>query len=275
MKVFRERGELTRFQILYEISKREPNLRQATIAERLDLTIQAISENIKQLIKEEYITAGKNGRSPYSITLKGISRVKHEASVLKEYTDDVFNAINYYKSVWPAIASEDLKKGELVGLYMDNGVLHAGKKEQTATAITLTSASEKEDVGLTNLSGIIEITTGHVVIISLPNIKEGGSKVADLKLVKKTYSSGLKNYGIDKKFDRVGVLGTTSHRVSSMLSIPVDIEFAVTQSTISAAKKGLNILIIAVGKMSENIIRELENNEIEFHSLDAHMKKTF
>jgi putative transcriptional regulator len=237
MKVFRERGELTRFQILYEISKRESNLRQTVIAKHLGLTIQAISENIKQLIKEGYITAGKNGRSAYSITLKGISRIKHENSILKEYTDDVFNTMNYYKSIWSAIASEDLKKGELVGLFMDDGVLHAGKKEQNATALTLTSASKNEDIGLINLSGIIEIKTGQVELISLPSIKEGGTRVADLKLIKETYKTGLKKYGLDEKFDRIGVLGTTAHSVSSMLSIPIDIEFAVTQSTISAAKK--------------------------------------
>jgi putative transcriptional regulator len=271
MKVFRERGELTRFQILYEISKRESNLRQTVIAERLGLTIQAISENIKQLIKEGYITAGKNGRSPYSVTLKGISRIKHETSILKQYTDEIFNTMNYYKSVWPAIASEDLKKGELVGLYMDNGILNAGKKEQNATAITLTSAKKNEDVGLTNLSGTIEIKTGQVIIISLPTINEGGSKVANLNLIKKTYKSGLKNWGIDKKFDRVGVLGTTAHSISSRLSIPIDIEFAVTSSTIAAAKKGLNILIITVGKMTDSVIQELENNQIKFYRLDAHI----
>ncbi|MDR2873662.1 MAG: winged helix-turn-helix transcriptional regulator [Methanobrevibacter sp.] len=271
MKVFRERGELTRFQILYEISKREPNLRQTIIAERLGLTIQAISENIKQLIKEGYITAGKNGRSPYSVTLKGISRVKHEANILKNYTDEIFNTMNYYKSIWPAIASEKLKKGELVGLYMDNSVLYAGKKEQNATALTLTSASENDDVGLTNLSGTIEIKTGQVVIISLPTIKEGGSRASDLKLIKRTYKSGLKTWGLDEKFDRIGVLGTTAYSASLKLSIPIDFEFAVSKSTISATIKGLNVLIITVGKMAESVIEKLETNGIKFYRLNAHI----
>jgi putative transcriptional regulator len=271
MKVFRERGELTKFQILYEISKRKSSLRQTIIAERLGLTVQSISENIKQLIKEGYITANENEKSSYSITLKGISRVKYENDIIRRYLDDVFNSINHYKSVWSAIASEYLKKEELVGLYMDNGLLYAGKKKQNATARTLTSANENEDIGLTNLSGMIEIKTAQVVIISIPTIKEGGSRVTDLELIKKTYESGLKMWGFDEKFDRVGVLGTVAHSVSFMLSIPIDIEFAITQSTIVAVKKGLNVLIVTVGKMGESIIQKLENNKIKVYSLDAHI----
>ena len=47
MEILQKRGALTHFQILGEISKQDPNLKQKDLAERLGITIQAVSENIK------------------------------------------------------------------------------------------------------------------------------------------------------------------------------------------------------------------------------------
>ena len=64
MKSFKKRGALTHFQILSEISKQDPHLKQKDLANKLGITIQAVSENIKTLIELGYITS-KDGRSPY------------------------------------------------------------------------------------------------------------------------------------------------------------------------------------------------------------------
>ena len=55
--------------------KQNPHLKQKDLAKTLGITIQAVSENIKTLIEQEYITS-KDGRSPYKITQKGIDKVK-------------------------------------------------------------------------------------------------------------------------------------------------------------------------------------------------------
>ena len=47
MKAFKKRGALTHFQILSEISKQDPHLKQKDLAKKLGITIQAVSENIK------------------------------------------------------------------------------------------------------------------------------------------------------------------------------------------------------------------------------------
>ena len=59
MKAFKKRGALTHFQILSEISKQNPHLKQKDLAKTLGITIQAVSENIKTLIEQEYITLPK------------------------------------------------------------------------------------------------------------------------------------------------------------------------------------------------------------------------
>ncbi|MDR2622953.1 MAG: MarR family transcriptional regulator [Methanobrevibacter sp.] len=272
MKSIRERGEMTKLQILYEVSKKEiPYLRQKDIANRLGITIQAISENIKILIERGYITT-TDGKSPYHITLEGIDKITKEAVELRKYSDEVLKNMDYYKSTWPAIAAENLKKGEKVGIFMKDGILRAAKKEKSANAVILTAGMKNEDVALTDIHGIIDIERGDVVVITIPTIQEGGSKVADLDLIKSTYDSGLREWGIDEKFNRVGVLGTVAYGLCLKLAIPIDIEFAVTKSTIEAAKKGLNVLILAVGKMTKNVLEKLEDNEINYHLLDGHQE---
>ena len=262
MEVFKKRGALTHFQILSEISKQEPHLKQKDLAQRLGITIQAVSENIKTLTELGYITS-KDGRSPYKITQKGILKVKKDAITLKKYSDSVLETMNYYKSVWPAIATEDLKEGEEVGLFMKDGLLYTTlNTNESAQAEVISDTKKGFDVALTNLRGTIDIKKSSVLIINVPPIKQGGSKVADLNKIKKIYEEKHNEYGLEQ-IDRVAAIGTISHAIANNLNIPVDIEFAVTNSILSANKKGLNILLISVGDMSKNISKKLEENNIE------------
>lgn len=268
MEIFKKRGAMTHFQILSEISKQEPHLKQKDLAERLGITIQAVSENIKTLIEEGYITS-KDGRSPYKITQDGIAKVKRDAITLRKYSDGVLETMNYYKSVWPAIANENLKEGEIVGLFMNNGLLYAtNESNKSATAEVLTSTKKGFDVALTNLKGTIDLKEGQALIISIPTIKEGGSKETKMDFVKDIYESKYSEWGINQ-IDKVGTIGTISHVVANNLDIPIDIEFATAASAVSVIKKGLNVLIIVVGNMTKNISKSLEDANIKYNIIDA------
>ena len=258
MKAFKKRGALTHFQILSEISKQDPHLKQKDLANTLGITIQAVSENIKTLIELGYITS-KDGRSPYKIT-------QSDAISLRKYSDSVLETMNHYKTIWPAIATEELKKDDIVGLYMDDGVLYAHKKEENATGIVLEDAEADMDVALTNLTGIIDMNVGEVTVINVPTIKDGGSKSCDLDLIKNVYEHGT-NTGA--AIDKVAVAGTVSRAVVRKLGLPLDIEFAAPQATANAARKGLNVLAICVGDMSKAFTRELENEKIKFNIIDG------
>ncbi|MDP1552548.1 MAG: winged helix-turn-helix transcriptional regulator, partial [Methanobacteriaceae archaeon] len=179
MKIFKNKGELTRFQILSEIARNQPHLRQKDIAGKLGITIQAVSENIKSLVENGYMESG-TGRSRYKITKKGIERIKKEAISLRNYSDEVLETMNTYKSVWPAIAQEDLETGDEVGLFMKDGTLFASKKTATAHAKVLSDVQAGEDVALISLGGTIELSPGNVVILVLSTVKEGGSRTADI-----------------------------------------------------------------------------------------------
>lgn len=265
MKAFKKRGALTHFQILSEISKQDPHLKQKDLAEKLDITIQAVSENIKTLIELGYITS-KDGRSPYKITQKGIDKVKRDAISLRKYSDSVLETMNHYKTIWPAIASEDLEKNQMVGLYMEDGVLYAHRKNENATGIVLDDAEAGSDVALTNLTGIIDLTVGEATIINLPTIKEGGSKSTDINLIRNVYENGTKN---NAKIDKIAVAGTIARVVAEKLGFGIDIQFAAPQATANAARKGLNVLVLCVGDMTKSFVRELEGEKIKYNIIDG------
>ena len=265
MKAFKKRGALTHFQILSEISKQDPHLKQKDLAEKLGITVQAVSENIKTLIELGYITS-KDGRSPYKITQSGIEKVKKDAISLRKYSDSVLETMNHYKTIWPAIATENLKKEDIVGLFMEDGVLYAHKKEENATGVVLDDAEAGMDVALTNLTGIIDMSVGEVTVINVPTIKDGGSKSCDLTLIKNVYDNGTHS---GDKIDKIAVAGTVSRAVVKKLGMPIDIEYAAPQATANAARKGLNILAICVGDMSKAFTRELENQKIKYNIIDG------
>ena len=174
--------------------------------------------------------------------------------------------MNHYKTIWPAIAKEELKKDDIVGLYMDDGVLYAHKKEENATGIVLDDAEENMDVSLTNLTGIIDMKVGEVTVINVPTIKDGGSKKCDLDLIKNVYEKGTNNNEI---FNKVAVAGTVSRAVTNKLGINIDIEYAAPQASANAARKGLNVLAIVVGDMSKAFTRELESEKIKYNIIDG------
>jgi putative transcriptional regulator len=263
MKVFKKKGELTRFQILAEIAREQPHLRQKDIAEKLGITVQAVSENIKSLVDEGFVETGM-GNARYKITKRGIEKVKNEAVNLRKYADNVLDTMNTYKSVWPAIAKEDVKSGENVWLEMENGTLYAGKEKKSAHAEVLKTSSKGEDVALIKLGGTIELKPGHVVIIQVPTINEGGSRACDLEKILEIHAMG---------FDRVGIMGTVSRAVTNKLEIDTDFEFATPNAAVAAAKRGLNVLVFTVGKMSKTIIKQMEKEGLKYTVEDVSTEK--
>jgi len=261
MKVFKKKGELTRFQILAEIAKQQPHLRQKDIAEKLGITVQAVSENIKSLTDEGFVEIREDS-TRYHITKRGIEKLKKEAADLRKYADEVSETMNTYKSIWPAIAGDNLKKGQKVWLKMEGGILYAVKEETSAYAEVLHDAKKGEDVALIKLNGIIELKTGNVVIIKLPVINQGGSRVSDFGKIQDIYNRG---------FDKVGIMGTVSRAVINKIDISPDFEFATPYATVAAAKRGLNVLVFAVGNMTKSITQKLDDEGINYVIEDVSM----
>jgi len=265
MEIFKKKGELTRFQILAEIAKGEPHLRQKDIANKLGITVQAVSDNLKSLVDDGMVETGR-GYTNYKITKRGIEKVKKEALNLRKYSDLVLETMTNYKSVWPALAREDLNVGEKVWLKMEQGTLYAGKEKSTAHAEVLHDAKKGEDVALVSLGGVIELEPGIVVIVKLPTVNQGGTQACDLNEIRNIFQR------YPEGFDKIGIMGTVSRALAIKLQIKPDFEFATPQSAVAAAKRGLKVLIFVVGKMTRSITRKLDEENITYVIEDVSLK---
>ena len=122
VQVLRNKNLATKFQILVEIVANQPNIQQRDIAQRLNVTPQAVSEYIKGLIKEGLLTS--QGRSRYKVTTDGVNWVLRALRELRDYTSLVAKAVANI-SISAAVAECNLSQGQTVGLRMKDGLLYA------------------------------------------------------------------------------------------------------------------------------------------------------
>ena len=141
---------------------------------KLGVTPQAISEYIRELVDEGMVSA--SGRGNYEVTKAGIEWVLANAESLESYARHIRRDIIQQVSVWTAIAAENLKAGDEVGVFMKGGFLYAAKKSQPATGSVVADAKKDEDVGVARLNGIIEHHEGAITICKVPRIQHGGSR---------------------------------------------------------------------------------------------------
>ncbi len=81
MPILRSKRDVSRFQILVEITEHQPGIRQQEIATKLGVTPQAVSEYIRELADEGMVSANRRGN--YEMTKAGIEWVLENAEVLE------------------------------------------------------------------------------------------------------------------------------------------------------------------------------------------------
>ncbi|MEM2912158.1 MAG: winged helix-turn-helix transcriptional regulator [Candidatus Bathyarchaeia archaeon] len=255
--LLRNKGELTRFQILVEVLRNQPHVKQKDIADALGVTVQAVSKYFKKLAKEGMLETGVK-RANYKLTPKANKKLQDYLMSLERYVNGVKRDLKVER-VWPAIAAKKIKAGERVSLVMRNGVLYALPfKEQIAKAYgtAVSSAEEGEDISLKDLKGEIELETGRILIVKLPSANEGGSKAVDMEKVRMLHE--------EFKPDRVGVMGTVGRAVLNKLGVKADIEFGISRASALAALRGLKVFVLVVGRMVNRIVDEIEATNLKY-----------
>lgn len=257
--ILREKGESTEFQILLEVLRSQPHVKQKEVADAVGITVQAISKYFKKLIKEGYLEAGSE-RADYRLTSKATEKLDDYLKNLSNYTARIKNDLKIERLL-PALATEYVKGGERVGIVMKEGVLFAVPAENSdaeAWGITAQAAQIGEDVGLRNLQGRVKTKQGKVVMVRLPSIIEGGSRAVDLVKVKQFYE--------EFKPDRIGVIGVVGRAVLNKLKLRADLDFGITRATALAAERGLNVFVLVIGRMVNRVIEEIDTTNVKHGS---------
>jgi putative transcriptional regulator len=249
--LLRDKGEFTKFQILLEVMRNQPHVKQRDISDKLGITIQAISKYFKQLTKEGLLEVGAE-RVDYRLTSKAIIKLHENTRALENYVTEVKRDLKI-EHAWPAIATVPVKAGQEVGLTLKEGVMYTTKDESNnaeARGIALADAEAGEDLGLKELHGTFKMQRGKILIVKLPSIRKGGSRAVDLEKVKAYYD--------DFKPNRVGVMGAVGRAVLTKLDLKADIEFGISHSAAVAASRGLNVFVLVVGRMVNRMIQEVD-----------------
>jgi putative transcriptional regulator len=256
IEVLRNKNLTTRFQILVEIANGGPNIQQRDIASKLDITPQAVSDYTAQLIKDKMLTS--EGRSSYKVTNEGVNWIIKSLRELNNYNSFVRRAVTNI-SVCTALAESNLTKNQEVGLKMKGGLLFASKNaDSEATGITISDANAGEDVGISDINGIVPLELGKVTILRIPGIQRGGSKKADINRLKDCLS--------DNSF--ITFLGLEA--LAALRKAKVEFQrFGAIEGAIEAAKSGLNVLVVCVENETSDLIGNLENNSIRYELNDA------
>lgn len=254
--ILRNRSEITKFQILLEVMRNQPHIKQKDISDVLGITIQAVSKYFKKLVKEGYLEIGLE-RANYRLTPKAIEKLREDVKNMERYFLRIVNDLKI-EHVWPAIAMQPIKAGDKVGLIMKDGVLYAVAPNHPyaeAFGIAAMDANPGEDVGLRDLRGRVKLRQGKILIVKLPSIKEGGSRAVDLAKIRRIYE--------EFKPDRIGVMGAVGRAVLNKLGLKADLEFGITRAAALAALRGLSVFVLVVGRMVHRVIEEIDKVSVK------------
>ena len=256
VQILQNKKLATAFQILVEVAANQPNIPQKLIALKIGVTPQAVSEYVRELTQEGYLEA--TGRSRYRVSQEGVNFILKMAGELEEYSTVVARAVTKI-SISTAIAWDDISPGQPVGLFMRDGILHAGGTDNNgARGIAVSRARVGEDVGIANLEGIVELKAGEVTIGKVPGIESGGSSRVDRGRLKKLASGK----------EPVAAIGLEALSALRKIGVEPRYRYGVRQAVIEAAHSGLSPLVVCVDNQITGLAKKLEEENLSYRILD-------
>ena len=256
--VLRSKRDATRYQILAEIAEHQPAVSQREIAEAIGVTSQAVSDYLRGLVERDYVR--KHGRGRYEVTKEGVDWLIGRTDELREYVDHVSKDIIGEVEVETAIATADIAEGDTVSLTMRDGALHATPSQSgSTTAVAVTDAPEGRDVGVTDFEGVLDYELGKVTIVSIPEVRNGGSEAIDVSVVG----------DLTDDHDLLAVAGTEALAAARRAEADPDLRFGTAEAVREAATKGLDALLLAVTTELTAHTDPLREQNVRYEVIDA------
>ncbi len=254
--ILRSKREATRFQCLVEIAEHQPAIRQLEVADVLGITPQAVSEYIRELVEDGMVAS--QGRGRYEVTREGVEWILSRAEQLEAYARHVRRDLIQQVSVWAAVAAEDLEEGEMVGVYMQDGLLYAGREPRSANGAVVRSAWAGEDVGVTRLAGMIDHREGLVHVAKVPRVEKGGSRAVD--------PAALAALAVP--IPVVAAVGVEARVALEKAGRPPHMFYGAREGVIEAAFHGLDCLLVCVDEEFTEFLKRLEDAGLRYRIHD-------
>jgi len=250
MKLLRDKSLSTQLLILLEVATSHHS-RLTTIAEKIGVTKQAVSEYIRKM-REEGLIHTINGE--YRATMQGIQFLHSRLIELKKFLDTSMKKLEIIEKS-SAIAGNDIRKGQKLGLFMEKGNLVAySNRPSPSTGTAMNDAARGEDVAIKDMEGIVKHEIGKIYLIELPSPDDGGTRALKMEKLEAA---------INKiKPDKIGFYGAVARAALKKIGMKGDFEFAPSDAAIDAAQRGLDVAFLGCGEGVKKTLSEIE----EFNS---------
>lgn len=256
--VLESKRNATRYEILVQIAERQPAVNQQEIADAVGITAQAVSDYLQGLIEEEFVE--KHGRGRYEVTKEGVDWLISQTDDLRSFVQHVAEDVIGEVEIETAIASTTIAEGETVSLTMQDGVYSArAGASGEATAVAVTDAEPGQDVGITNLEGVVDYDLGTVTIVSIPQVQHGGSSAADPDWIAASAAD----------HDMLAVAGTEAYAAATAADLTPDVRFGSADAVQEAAIKGLDVLLLATTDLLSRHTDRLREQNVSYEVVDA------
>lgn len=246
MQILRDRTRLTRVLVLLELSRTKPGT-LAEVARAFGLTVQAVSNYVRALVDEGLVVVAE-GR--YVPTRQGLQYLQEHLHDIKSVVDGAVRQVNVIETC-AARAARAVRKGEPVGLELEDGVLVAWPRRRAASrGVALQDARKGDALAVGHLSGIVEISPGEVTVLAVPPAEAG--RPATSATEARRLIAGLPRH------ERVAVLGVEARVLAERAGLHVDIEFSPARAAVQAAQLGLDVLFLVSRGDVADAVREME-----------------
>ena len=247
MRVLLSRRDTIRLLILAELITNK-NINQREIANRLNLTPQAISEYFKELTSEGLVRVIQKGF--YEITEKGIDWLVKNLFDLHLFSEDLLKRIYSYSLV--AIAVGEIRKGDEVRYWFDKGLIYC-TKDENPNSIALTTAEDGEEVLIKPREEFKPPEKGRVTVFKVPDVCQGGSRAVDLKILREFVA----------KADVIVALGVEA--LISCRKVGVEpVFFGAKDACVESAHHGCNVVVVCTESLIDDMLRRLIDEDIPF-----------
>lgn len=255
-RILQDKATATKLQILIEIAAGQPDIQQKDIAKKLNITPQWVSEYVLKFVEEGLVTS--EGRSKYRVTAEGVDWIMKLLREMREYFAAAEKVVRNI-TVCAAVAGSDLSRGQKVGLVMKDGALIASSYDkQSAKGIAVTDAKAGQDVGVSNIEGIVELEQGKVTILRVPGIQKGGSRRVDLVRLGKEISG--------EKI--IGAIGVEASIALKLIDVEPTYTYGAKEAIIEAAQSGLSSVVVCVDDEIPELLQLLGEKHLGYKLLE-------
>lgn len=247
----------TRFRILVEIASRQPSVQQKDVAQELGITVQAVSERIKELVAAGLVVS--RGRASYAVTPTGVDWLLRHARELESYSERISRIVRDI-SVTAALADTDLAAGDRVALEMRDGILRARawRENDPTSGHAAAHAQAGSDVGITRIEGIIPLSVAETVVATVPVVREEGSRRADTPRLRL----------LAQQTGFTAALGVEALVALRLAGIEPDTRWAAAAAVVEAASAGVSCLLVCTESELPAVSERLNQAGLLFSVVD-------